>query len=268
MFHNKYPAEWSRIAQEAVAESQGAEDDIAWFARSGTSASPGIARLFWLGDQMHTYDNFDGLQSALTAHLQGGLSGYSLSHSDVGGFTTVDTVLAHYPRTAELLQRWVEMNTFADAILRTHPGSSPGICAQVYDTPELGAHFCKFATMFRNLAPYKKSLMAEAYTVGTPMTRPLMLHYPNDARARAVSDEFMLGSELLMAPIFEVGGTSRNVYLPSGNWVNIFSKVQYACENACDVADVEAPIGSPLVFVRKGGTYFESLLGIASNINC
>ena len=94
-----------------------------------------------MGDQMHTFDGYDGMASALTALLQSGLSGFALGHSDVGGFTTVDYPLAKYPRTLELLKRWTEMSTFSDAILRTHPGSGPTSKGmhQVYESEQVQA---------------------------------------------------------------------------------------------------------------------------------
>jgi alpha-glucosidase len=81
-YHNRFPAEWAKLGQEAV--DGAGRDDIVWFMRSGSTTSPKYARLFWMGDQMHTLDGFDGLASALTAMLQSGLSGFALGHSDVG----------------------------------------------------------------------------------------------------------------------------------------------------------------------------------------
>ena len=107
-----------------------AEDEVVFFARSAWTRSPGIAPLFWQGDQLTTWDQFDGLRTVLLGTLSGGLSGRSLSHSDVGGYTMVDesvTIAGHplgvyYVRDAELLQRWTELSALADALLRTHPG--------------------------------------------------------------------------------------------------------------------------------------------------
>ena len=58
--------------------------------RSATGLSPKDTRLFWMGDQLISYDKFDGLQSALIGLLNSGLSGFSLGHSDIGGYTSVN----------------------------------------------------------------------------------------------------------------------------------------------------------------------------------
>ena len=58
--------------------------------RSASPLSPGYSRLFWLGDQLVTWDHYDGLQTAITGMLSGGISGFSLVHSDIGGYTTLD----------------------------------------------------------------------------------------------------------------------------------------------------------------------------------
>jgi alpha-glucosidase len=82
-YHNRFPEEWAKLGKEAVA----GRDDIVWFVRSGSTNSPEYARLFWMGDQMHTLDEFDGMASALTSMLQSGLSGFALGHSDIGSYT-------------------------------------------------------------------------------------------------------------------------------------------------------------------------------------
>lgn len=150
-YHDRYALDWARVGRAAA----GADvDDLVWFDRSATAGSPGAARLFWMGDQMHTLDGFDGAKSALNALLQSGLSGVSLGHSDVGGYTTVDVPLARYPRTPTVLMRWTELSAFSDAILRTHPGSKPSDNVQVWTNATFGFHFAKFARVFACLAPF------------------------------------------------------------------------------------------------------------------
>ena len=58
--------------------------------RSASNLSPRFSPLFWLGDQLVTWDQYDGLQTAITGMLSGGFSGFSLIHSDTGGYTTLD----------------------------------------------------------------------------------------------------------------------------------------------------------------------------------
>lgn len=57
--------------------------------RSAFLGSPGHSRVYWLGDQLATWDMFDGLASAVTGLLSSGLSGMALTHSDLGGYTSL-----------------------------------------------------------------------------------------------------------------------------------------------------------------------------------
>ena len=86
VYHNQYPADWARVCREALDEVEGGED-IVPFNRSGTGTSPKDTRLFWMGDQLVTFDHWDGLHSAMIGLINGGLSGFTLGHSDVGGYT-------------------------------------------------------------------------------------------------------------------------------------------------------------------------------------
>jgi alpha-glucosidase (family GH31 glycosyl hydrolase) len=88
--------------------------DVVFFMRSAWIQSPRYAPVFWLGDQLVSWDSNDGLRSALTGALSSGLVGHAITHSDIGGYT-VETSLGadmYYVRTPELLQRWSEMGAF------------------------------------------------------------------------------------------------------------------------------------------------------------
>lgn len=85
-----------------------------YFMRSAWIQSPRFAPVFWLGDQLVSWDSNDGLRSALTGALSSGLVGHAITHSDIGGYT-VEMDLGedmYYVRTPELLQRWSEMSAF------------------------------------------------------------------------------------------------------------------------------------------------------------
>ena len=68
--HNEFPVEWARLNVDA-ARRAGAEKDVLIFLRSGFTTSPRVAPLFWLGDQLHTWDEHDGIASTVTATLSG-----------------------------------------------------------------------------------------------------------------------------------------------------------------------------------------------------
>mmetsp|Transcript_30035 Transcript_30035/g.40679 ORF Transcript_30035/g.40679 Transcript_30035/m.40679 type:complete len:117 (-) Transcript_30035:73-423(-) len=95
--------------------------------------------------------------------------------------------------------------------------------------------------------------MKQAYIYGRPIVRSLMLNYPDNHRARTEHSEFMLGDSLLMAPVFDGEATKRDVYLPEGTWVHIYTQQEYTADfRGLELMDFDAPLGSPPVFVLKG----------------
>jgi len=241
-YHNQYAVDWARLNWQA-AEEAGRAEDVLIFSRSGFTTSPGTARLFWLGDQLHTWDEHDGLASAITATLSGGLSGYSLTHSDIGGYTSIDhnsfflsSIMGYSGvsllRDRELLCRWVEANAFSGAVFRTHEGLLPKDNHQVWSDSQTLEHFRRFTLVFKAFRPYRRSLMREAQQRGWPMVRHPVLHFPDDAtlqddRAEADGGEgriraFMLGPDWLIFPALEPGASSVRAYVPRGEWVPLW----------------------------------------------
>jgi len=187
--HNNYPALWAKVVEEALSEVDNGGDIIP-FMRAATGGSPAHTRLYWMGDQLVTWDAYDGLQSAMIGLLNSGVSGFTLGHSDIGGYTSVKAVkgTVNYLRTKTLLFRWIEMSAFSDVIMRSHPSNLPDDDFQVYDDDESVLFLKKFTEIHVKLADYKMDLMKEASELGTPVTRPLLLHYPNEEAARKVND--------------------------------------------------------------------------------
>lgn len=248
-WHNRYPAEWARLHDQAL-RAAGVRDETVEFYRAAFTTSPRYARLFWAGDQNVDWSREDGMPSALSLTLSGGLSGFALNHSDTGGYTT----LADPPvrRSPELLLRWAEMNAFGGAMLRTHEGNRPDLNVQPYSTPEVARAFAKWAKVFRALAPYRQRLEREAATTGMPLVRPLWLGWPDDARAERRADEFTLGRDLLVAPAFAPGVTRTATYLPEGSWTHLWTGRRYRSPARGRTVSVAAPLGSPAVFTRTG----------------
>jgi alpha-glucosidase len=255
--HNAYPEQWARLNREAIEEA-GRGEDVVFFMRSGFTRSPGHATLFWLGDQLVSWDEYDGLKSAVTGLLSGGLSGFSLNHSDIGGYTTIDHPLRDYHRSPELLQRWAEFAAFT-AVFRTHEGNRPERNAQVYSDEGSLEHFARMAKVYRAWAPYRGQLVDEAARRGYPVVRHLVLHYPEDTTARRLRyEEFLVGSELLVAPVLDPGRDTVRAYLPAGEWVHVWSGRAHGRPEHGSWVTVEAPLGRPAVFHRKGSAVGEA----------
>lgn len=250
-YHNRYPVIWAQLQAEALAGSDGV-----FFARAGYSGSTAVTPLFWLGDQMVSWDAHDGLQSALTGLLSGGLSGIAVNHSDAGGYTSVAEL--GLTRSRELLFRWLELNTFS-ALLRTHEGNQPAANAQIYDDAETLAFFDRCARMYAALFSERQRLLDQASTRGWPLVRHPLLYYGADPVVRQLSDQFMLGDQFMLAPVLQPGQRVRRLYLPAGQWVHLWSQRVYGHPVRGSWVQVEAPLGAPPLFYPLGSARGQAL---------
>lgn len=250
-FHNEYPEAWARLNREAIDET-GHGDDFVFFTRSGYRSSPRYTTLQWLGDQLVTWDADDGIKTAVMGLLSSGLSGFSLNHSDIGGYTTFSKPLLRYRRSKELLMRWAELNAFT-TVYRTHEGNQPESNVQFYTDDETLAHFSRFAKVHKAWAFYRKELVAEAERTGMPVVRHLFIHYPEDQDTYAISyQQFLVGSELLVVPVLDPGLTTVSAYFPKGRWIHVWTgEVCGDAEKGCHQI-IDAPLGKPAVFYRDG----------------
>ncbi len=252
-WHNRYPVAWAEVNAAAI---KAACHDCVFFMRSGYSGSQAFTPLFWEGDQMVSWDAQDGLHSALIGLLSGGLSGIAVNHSDAGGYTSLGLpFIGGVTRSQELLFRWLEMNTFS-AILRTHEGNQPASNAQIYDSDENLRFFARQAKIYAALFDYRKTLFQTASTKGWPVVRHPLLHYPDDRVLAGLDDQFMLGSELMIAPVLKPGQRQRRLYLPAGEWVHLWSGQIYAFRQG-QWLSVPAALGQTPVFYLRGSKFGE-----------
>jgi alpha-glucosidase len=258
-FHNEYAERWAQLNREAI-EEEGLQGEAAFFTRAGFTQSPKFSTLFFLGDQMVTWDQYDGIKSAVVGMISGGLSGISLNHSDIGGYTNVSLGILNFHREKELLLRWMELSAFSP-VFRTHEGLQPQNNAQIYSDRETHEHFSRFAKVYRALAFYRTHLMKEAEEKGYPLVRNMFLHYPNDPVAYEVKYQWMLGSDFVVAPILDKKTTAATVYLPAGKWVHVWSGEEFGREDQGAYYHIaDAPIGRPPVFFKKGSPFGEIFL--------
>jgi len=244
-WHNLYATEWASLNREVIREA-GLEGQVVFFTRSGFTGSAAHSTLFWAGDQLVTFDEFDGLASAITGMLSGGVSGLTLNHSDIGGYTTINNPLKNYHRSRELLLRWAEMAVFTP-FFRNHEGNRPEKNYQVYSDERIVQEFAALGRQHQRLAPLFKQLMAEAAAGGMPLMRPLFLHYPADSNTYALRHQFMLGRDLIVAPVVTAGAQSGRVYLPAGGWIQSSTGrlIRYPGWH-----EFSAPLGSVVAFIR------------------
>lgn len=249
-YHNRYAEEWAEVNREAIREA-GREDDIVFFNRSGYLKSPRYSTLFWLGDQLVDWDEHDGIKSAVTGLLSSGLSGYSLQHSDIGGYTAIDYPLLEYHRSKELLMRWAELSAFT-TVFRTHEGNRPEVNHQIYSDEETLRHFARLAKVYAAWKPYRTKLVEEAARTGLPVVRHPFIHFPDDPEVYGLEYQYMVGEDLMVAPVLDPGEEVVEVYLPAGRWVHLWSDKKYGSLEGGIYETVPAPVGEPAIFYKGG----------------
>ncbi|MDE2356672.1 MAG: alpha-glucosidase [Alphaproteobacteria bacterium] len=253
--HNAWPTLWAEVNARAVA-SRGRTGDALFFMRAGFTGVSAYCPLLWAGDQSVDFTRHDGLPSVICGALSSGLLGNAYHHSDVGGYTS----LFGNVRTAELIMRWAEMAAFT-SVMRTHEGNRPDQNLQVDQDPTVLAHFARMSRVYRALGPYLRALRQEAVSRGLPLQRPLFLHFPDDPRAFTIQSAYLLGPDLLAAPVLEAGREDWSVYLPSGaDWIHLWSGARHT--GGAEVL-IAAPLGYPPVFIRDGSPFTRLFLDLA-----
>jgi alpha-glucosidase (family GH31 glycosyl hydrolase) len=247
-YHDRYAEEWAKVNREAIEEA-GRGDDIVFFNRSGYIQSPRYSTLFWLGDQLVDWDEHDGIKSAVTGLLTSGLSGYSLEHTDIGGYTAIDNPLLQYHRSRELLLRWIELGAFT-TVFRTHEGNIPEVNYQIYSDEETLEYFVRFARIYAGWKPYRMELVREASETGLPVVRHPFVHYPEDPEVPGLEYQLMVGNEFMVAPVLDPDTDTVEVYLPAGGWVHLWTGKTHGSSERGVYEAVSAPIGEPAVFYR------------------
>ncbi len=252
--HNRWPVRWAEVNARAVA-SRGKTGEVLWFMRAGHTGVQAHCPLLWAGDQSVDFSRHDGIGTVITAALSSGLVGNAFSHSDVGGYTS----LFGNVRTEELMLRWYELGAFSP-VMRTHEGNRPDDNLQIDSTPALIEGCVRWSRVHAALAPYVQHLVAEAQASGLPAQRALFLHYPDDRETFTIQDQYLYGSDVMVAPVIEAGAVMRTVYLPRGEWKHLWSGKDYAP----GWHDVPAPVGEPPVFIRQGSAFAPLFAEIAA----
>ena len=165
----------------------------------------------WTGDN-HSW--WEHLASMIPMVLNMGLSGFPFVGADVAGFEA--------DATPELYSRWIEVAAFMP-FFRAHTSAR----TRAHEPWAFGTEAEQIARYYvelrYHLLPYIYGLFHEAARHGSPPARPLLWHYPGDERTWNLNDEFLLGPDLLVAPILSPGAQARSVYLPEGEWYDFWS---------------------------------------------
>lgn len=244
--HNTWPARWAKVNREALEET-GKLGEVLFFTRAGHTETVKYSTLMWNGDQHVDFSYDDGLPSVIPATLSLAVSGFGLCHSDIGGYTTFGKMR----RNDELFMRWAELNVFTP-LFRGHEGNQPDSNTQFDKDDEVLTHYAKMSRLHYGLKNYLMALDKENSEYGVPVMRPLFYYYEKE-KDFSESYEFLLGRDLLVAPVLEEGDVKRSVYLPDDEWVNLWN----GYELVGGTYEVDAPLGQIPVFCRKSSAYLE-----------
>jgi alpha-D-xyloside xylohydrolase len=217
LMRNRYGTLYNNAVEEVIQKDLHGNGVL--FCRSVTTGANGIGFL-WGGDNEASFSPDNGLPTVVTAGINAGLSGMPLWGADIGGYLG----LPDTPNTL-LLQRWTEYAAFTPMM---EVMSSKNIVPWTFDknspagtTPALDT-YKKFAILHMSLFPYRYAAAQAAVRTGIPPIRALVLDYQDDPRARSTKDEYLFGPDLLVAPVIDEN-LSRAVYLPAGEWINLFT---------------------------------------------
>ncbi|NMC05728.1 MAG: alpha-glucosidase [Candidatus Lokiarchaeota archaeon] len=254
--HNEYPVLWAKVNAEAIAEAgrDKGEEAIVFFSRSGNAGTTRHSPLIWSGDQIMTFALDMGLAAAICSCISMGFVGVGQTHCDIAG----EFRLPWQKRTKDLFMRGTEHAAFTP-VMRTH--DAKGTSGWTLDSDEETLqHFAKFSRVHATLAPYLKQAIKEYAETGLPVIRHCYLHYEDDPtfhakKPRSLQYQYLLGRDMLVAPVYTKETTTRKLYLPKDTWVHVWSGKEYAG----GWVEVAAPHGEPPVFYRKASPFFKLL---------
>ena len=191
----------------------------------------------WTGDNTATWE---AMALSIPMFQTLGLSGEPFVGADAGGFIG---------RTdAELLTRWYQI-AFLTPFCRNHAQRD----AYDHEPWRFGAYYediiRKYLKLRYRFLPFLYTALEEAHRTGVPIFQPLLLNYQDDGNTLAIDDEFMVGGDLLVAPILKPGSTGRLVYLPKGTWFDYWTGRQIAGGR---MIHAEAPLETVPFYVRGG----------------
>lgn len=210
--HNLYGMQMSRASREgALAQDPSRRPFI--ITRS-TYAGGQRHAVVWTGDNSSTWDH---LRDSVQVLLNLGLSGFAVCGADAGGF--LDNA------TPELFIRWLQLAAFTP-FFRGHSNTGTLPHEPWAFGPRFEGIARKIIQQRYQLLQLFYSLAAEAQASGAPIMRPLLWHYPNDPTAVGRGDQFLVGRDLLVAPILEQGSEARAVYLPNDAWYDLWTDVR------------------------------------------
>jgi alpha-D-xyloside xylohydrolase len=204
--HNYYTYLYNQTVFDLLVRERG-EGEAVLFARSATTGGQKFP-VHWGGDNSSTYPS---MAETLRGGLSLGLSGFGFWSHDISGFN--DTA------TPDLYKRWV-----AFGLLSSHSrlhGNASARMPWLFDDEAVDV-LRFFNQLKTRIMPYLMDVAGEAHAHGWPMLRAMVLEFPDDLTCRYLDTQYMLGSALLVAPVFREDG-EVSYYLPPGEWRHLLT---------------------------------------------
>ncbi|MGO1628707.1 alpha-xylosidase [Microbacterium sp.] len=214
--HNRYTHLYNQAVFEVLEQERG-EGDAVLFARSATAGGQRMP-VHWGGDNTST---FESMAETLRGGLSLAMSGFAFWSHDIGGFEGMPD--------AGVFKRWL-----AFGLLSSHSrlhGSGSYRVPWLFDEaegrdesdPQSAVSVARrFARLKASLMPYLFAAGREAHVTGTPVMRPMALAFPDDPAVSHLDRQYMLGPDLLVAPVFSAHGEAE-FYLPDGEWTSLLT---------------------------------------------
>jgi len=255
---NAYPLMFAKAFWDGMKEE--GQEKILNLIRCAWVGIQKYGALVWSGD---VHSSFRALREQLQAGLNMGIAGIPWWTADIGGFFGGDP---QCPVFRELLIRWFEWGAFCP-VFRLHGHRMPfqpldvpfrngvkqfssGQPNEIWSYGEDNYEIMKrFIFLREKLRPYMEKCMDEAHKTGLPVMRAMFLEFPDEKQSWIAEDQYMLGGDLLVAPVMEQGATNRGVWLPENDiWVDVWSGEEYTGDQTIEC---DAPLDKIPVFARK-----------------
>jgi len=267
---NLYPQRYAKGFYEGLLSS--GESEIINLLRCAWLGSQRYGALVWSGDIAATWESF---RNQIVAGLHMGIAGIPWWTTDIGGFWGGDP---NDPDYQELIVRWFQWGTFCP-VMRLHGFREPesaivhpdgrlncptGADNEIWSYGEEAYNIMKRHIAIREaMRPYTRAVMDEAHTTGAPVMRPMFYEFPEDKECWSLSDQYMFGPDLLVAPVLQADKEDRSVYLPAGaDWIDAYSGHRLS---GGERVTVQAPLEVIPLFLR--GDSREELSQLAQFLN-
>ena len=224
---NAYPVLMQENVRQVLDESR-PEDGFA-IARAAYTGTAGLVAT-WGGDT-HSRNGFQlpevpatgtstdlGLRSVLVSIQRAAFLGLPFWGSDIGGYSEFSD--------REVYARWIQVGALSP-LMRFHGKGSDlpwDMPTEPHDDAEMTEIYRRFILLHESLVPYLVELAQEAHDTGLTPVRPLVFRYPGEPEAGDAWDEWLLGDDLLVAPVWRSGDRARRVWFPPGRWVDVFDR--------------------------------------------